>query len=152
MPGLLLEEQTVSVKTEIPGPQSKAQTKKIGAIFDSRPTYFVVDYEKSDGNFIVDVDHNRFLDVYSQIASIPVGYNNKTLIAAAQSPEMVSALCNRPALGNFPAANWARLLGPEGMMRIAPKGLDKIFTCQSGSEANELAYVQLQSHLHRRWP
>lgn len=88
---------------------------------------------------IVDVDGNRFLDVYSQIASIPVGYNNQALIEAAKSPEMVSALVNRPAIGNFPSKTWHDVL-KDGLLRIAPKGLDKVFTAQSGSEANELAF------------
>lgn len=30
------------------------------------------DYEKSYGNYMVDADGNTFLDVYAQIASIPV--------------------------------------------------------------------------------
>lgn len=77
--------------------------------------------------------------MYAQIASIPVGYNNKTLIEAAKSPEMISALVNRPAIGNFPCQNWTALL-QHGLMRAAPKGMDQIFTAQSGSEANELAY------------
>lgn len=76
---------------------------------------------------------------YAQIASIPVGYNNKTLIEAARSPEMISALVNRPAIGNFPAENWMSILR-DNLMRAAPKGLDQIFTAHSGSEANELAY------------
>jgi 4-aminobutyrate aminotransferase/(S)-3-amino-2-methylpropionate transaminase len=32
-----------------------------------------LDYMKSKGNYLVDVDNNRYLDVYAQIASIPVG-------------------------------------------------------------------------------
>lgn len=79
------------------------------------------------------------MDVYAQIASIPVGYNNKTLAKAATSPEMISALVNRPAIGNFPAQNWISLLS-DGLMRAAPKGMANIFTAQSGSEANELAF------------
>ncbi|KAK0384264.1 hypothetical protein NLU13_8352 [Sarocladium strictum] len=128
-----------SVVTEIPGPKSKAAAQELDAVFDSRAIHFVVDYDKSEGNYIVDVDGNRFLDVYSQIASIPVGYNNKTLIDAAQSPEMVSALVNRPAIGNFPSKSWHNVL-QEGLLRVAPEGLDKVFTAQSGSEANELAF------------
>ncbi|KFA75669.1 hypothetical protein S40288_08578, partial [Stachybotrys chartarum IBT 40288] len=128
-----------SVTTEVPGPLSKATSKKLDAVFDARAVYFVVDYDKSSGNYIVDVDGNQYLDVYSQIASIPVGYNNPALIAAAQSPEMISALVNRPAIGNFPSAQWNDILR-NGLLRVAPPGTDKIFTAQSGSEANELAY------------
>lgn len=52
---------------------------------------------------------------------------------------MISALVNRPAIGNFPSNFWATIL-QDGLLRIAPAGLNKIFTAQSGSEANELAY------------
>lgn len=52
---------------------------------------------------------------------------------------MISALVNRPALGNFPSSQWHDVL-KNGLLRVAPKGLDQIFTAQSGSEANELAY------------
>lgn len=125
--------------TEIPGPISKEGSKKLGSVWDARAVHFVVDYDQSEGNYIVDVDGNKYLDVYAQIASIPVGYNNTTLIEASKSPEMISALVNRPAVGNFPCKQWVELLNT-GLMRVAPKGLDKIFTAQSGSEANELAY------------
>lgn len=76
---------------------------------------------------------------YAQIASIPVGYNNPALVAAAQSPEMVSALVNRPAIGNFPSTRWHHQL-KKGLLSVSPKGLGRVFTAQSGSEANELAY------------
>lgn len=88
---------------------------------------------------VVDVDGNTYLDVYAQIASIPVGYNNPTLIKAAQSPAMVSALVNRPAIGNFPSNQWLNILR-DGLMRVAPQGCTQVFTAQSGSEANELAF------------
>ena len=38
------------------------------------------DYEKSYGNYMVDADGNTFLDVYAQIASIPVYPNDIALI------------------------------------------------------------------------
>ena len=76
---------------------------------------------------------------FAQIASIPVGYNNPCLIKAAQSPEMVRALVNRPALGNFPSTEWLPTL-QDGILKAAPNGFDQVFTGMSGSDANEAAF------------
>lgn len=57
----------------------------------------------------------------------------------AQSPEMITSLINRPALGNFPSADWSHIL-KTGILRAAPKGLDQVFTAMAGSDANETAY------------
>ena len=76
---------------------------------------------------------------YAQIASIPVGYCNPALLAAARSPRMASAMINRPALGNFPQHDWADIL-KSSVLRVAPKGLNQVFTAMAGSDANETAY------------
>jgi len=127
------------VKTEIPGPESKRAIERLSKVFDTRSLNMMANYGQSYGNYIADLDGNVLLDVYAQIASIPVGYNNSALQLAATSPEMVSALINRPALGNFPQHDWADIL-ETGILSVAPKGLDQVFTGQSGSDANELAY------------
>ena len=36
---------------------------------------FFVDYEKSQGNFVVDADGNVMLDLFNQIAALPLGMN-----------------------------------------------------------------------------
>jgi 4-aminobutyrate aminotransferase/(S)-3-amino-2-methylpropionate transaminase len=77
--------------------------------------------------------------VYAQIASIPLGYNNPHLAAAAASPEMISSMINRPALGNFPQSDWAHIL-KTGLLAAAPPGFNQVFTGTTGSDANELAY------------
>lgn len=86
-----------------------------------------------------DHDTDHYATRYAQIASIPLGYNNPALIKAAQSPEMVQALVNRPALGNFPSHDWADIL-ETGILKVAPKGLNQVFTATTGSDANETAY------------
>lgn len=52
---------------------------------------------------------------------------------------MVNALINRPALGNFPSHDWASIL-ETGILKVAPKGLNQVFTAMAGSDANETAY------------
>lgn len=127
------------VKTEIPGPKAKAAIAELNEVFDTRSLNMLTDYEKSAGNYIADPDGNILLDVYAQIASIPIGYNNPVLLKAARSDDMINGLINRPALGNFPPADWAEVL-KTGILSVAPPGLNQVFTAMAGSDANETAY------------
>ncbi|KAK3719670.1 4-aminobutyrate transaminase [Vermiconidia calcicola] len=127
------------IRTAIPGPESKKAIAELDKIFETRSLNMMTNYQNSYGNYIADLDGNVLLDVYAQIASIPVGYSNPSLLLAATSPDMVSALINRPAMGNFPQHDWASIL-ETGMLRVAPPGTDKVFTALAGSDANELAY------------
>jgi 4-aminobutyrate aminotransferase/(S)-3-amino-2-methylpropionate transaminase len=128
-----------TIRTEIPGPESRKAIAQLDKIFETRSLNMMTNYQNSYGNYIADLDGNVLLDVYAQIASIPVGYSNPSLLLAATSPEMVSALINRPAMGNFPQHDWAEILST-GMLRVAPKGCNQVFTALAGSDANELAY------------
>ncbi|KEF61196.1 4-aminobutyrate aminotransferase [Exophiala aquamarina CBS 119918] len=128
-----------NVITAIPGPKSKKAVEELHKVFDTRSLNMMANYQHSYGNYIADLDGNVLLDVYAQIASIPVGYSNPALLLAATSPEMASALINRPALGNFPQHDWAAIL-ETGILRAAPKGLNQVFTAMAGSDANETAY------------
>ncbi|KAK8090209.1 hypothetical protein PG997_005170 [Apiospora hydei] len=115
------------LKTAIPGPKSQEHIAKLDKVFDTRSLNMLADYTQSFGNYFVDPDGNKLLDVYAQIASIPLGYNNPALKKAAQSPEMIDAIINRPILET-------------GILKVAPKGLDQVFTAMAGSDANETAY------------
>ena len=127
------------VHTAIPGPESKTAIKHLDKVFDIRSLNMMANFQNSFGNYLADPDGNVLLDVYAQIASIPVGYSNPSLLAAATSPDMASAIINRPALGNFPQHDWASIL-EAGILKVAPKGLDQVFTAMDGSGANETAY------------
>jgi 4-aminobutyrate aminotransferase/(S)-3-amino-2-methylpropionate transaminase len=61
---------------------------------------------------------------------------------------MIDALVNRPATGNYPSQDWLHTL-KDGLLKVAPPGLDKITTASSGSEANEVAY-KAAFMLHQR--
>ncbi|KAK4068956.1 hypothetical protein Trihar35433_5535 [Trichoderma harzianum] len=127
------------LKASIPGPQSSKRIAELSEVFDTRSINMMTDYTKSVGNYIADPDGNYLLDVYAQIASIPVGYNNPALAKAASTPDMVNAIINRPALGNFPSHDWAEIL-KTGILKVAPKGLNNVFTAMAGSDANETAF------------
>ncbi|RYP71393.1 hypothetical protein DL769_004701 [Monosporascus sp. CRB-8-3] len=128
-----------AVCTSIPGPRSQEAIKELDRVFDTRSLNMLVDYDKSRGNYIADADGNLLLDVFAQISSTPLGYNNKRLAEVASSRAMVSAIINRPALGNFPPSGWAETLRT-GILRAAPRGLNQVFTATTGSDANETAY------------
>jgi len=133
------EPSAPKVQTAIPGPTSQQAIKELDEVFDTRSLNMICDYEKSVGNYISDMDGNILLDVYAQIASIPVGYNNTALAAAVSSPEAINFMINRPALGNFPPGSWASIL-KSGILSVAPPGLNQVFTAMHGSDANETAY------------
>lgn len=58
-----LEPSAPSVKTEIPGPKSRAQTADLDKVFDTRSLNMLTDYTQSIGNYIADPDGNKLLDV-----------------------------------------------------------------------------------------
>ncbi|KAL1843673.1 hypothetical protein VTJ49DRAFT_373 [Mycothermus thermophilus] len=128
-----------TVKTEIPGPKSRDIIADLDKVVDTRSLNMLTDYTKSSGNYIADPDGNVLLDVYAQIASIPLGYNNPVLRKAAATDDMISGIINRPAIGNFPPHDWAETLR-SGILKAAPKGLNQVFTAMAGSDANETAY------------
>ena len=56
---------------------------------------FFLDYAKSKGNYIADADGNVLLDVFAQIASIPLGYNHPAFLELSQEPQFQTAIANR---------------------------------------------------------
>ena len=132
------EPERVSMKTAIPGPRTEALRARHGRYQDARTVHVYQDARKSLGNYLVDVDGNVMLDVYGHIASVPVGYNHPDLMAAWKSGRFDWAAGYRPALGVAPAPEWVDLV-ERTLMRIAPRGLTKLFTVTTGSEAVENA-------------
>uniref|UniRef100_A0A8C5R8U5 4-aminobutyrate aminotransferase n=1 Tax=Leptobrachium leishanense TaxID=445787 RepID=A0A8C5R8U5_9ANUR len=127
------------MKTEVPGPRSRELIRQLNTMQNADAVNFFCDYEESRGNYLVDVDGNRMLDLYSQISSIPIGYNHPALVKVLQKPQNLSAFINRPALGILPPDDFNVNL-KESLLSISPKGLQQVMTMSCGSCSNENAF------------
>merc|ERR1712050_745985 len=85
---------------------------------------------------MVDADGNRILDMFMQIASLPLGYNHPALEKAFSSPLMSTFGQSRAALGLMPPMELPQLLD-DTFLKIAPNGMTKVQTMLCGSSANE---------------
>lgn len=120
------------MQTTVPGPESLRLKAELSKIQNSDAVHFFVDYGKSRGNYIVDVDGNQMLDIFTQIASLPLGYNHPSLINALTNPDNMVSFINRPALGSFPPADLVNRLKAT-LLSVAPPGLKHVQTMSCGS-------------------
>jgi 4-aminobutyrate aminotransferase/(S)-3-amino-2-methylpropionate transaminase len=127
----------ISMQTAVPGPETKRLMKQLEAQggMGGAVTFFG-DYAASSGCYLVDADGNRMLDMFSQIASLPLGYNHPALEDACRDPRMATFAISRAALGLMPPKELPQLLA-DTFLKIAPKGMTKVQTMLCGSSANE---------------
>ena len=90
---------------------------------------------KGEGIYVYDNTGAKFIEGMSGLWCASLGFDNKELIEAA-AKQMEKLPFYHSFAGKVPevAANLS-----EKLLKIAPKGLDKVFFCNSGSEANDTA-------------
>jgi 4-aminobutyrate aminotransferase/(S)-3-amino-2-methylpropionate transaminase len=120
------------ITAQVPGPQSLKLRSELNQYQQAAAIQMFVDYEQSIGNYLVDVDGNQFLDAYTQISSVPLGYNHPALVAAVRDAKNVSTFVNRPALGILPNKQFTDQLR-SSLMSIAPHGMNEVQTMACGS-------------------
>ncbi|CAF0749985.1 unnamed protein product [Adineta ricciae] len=128
-----------TMKTTIPGPKSQQFMHELEKTQNALSTIFVLDIDKSIGNYAVDIDGNVMLDVYEQIASLPLGYNHPAIQKVFQDSKNLSQLVNRPALGVHPTPQFIKQID-QTLLPIAPKGLEYVQPMMCGSCSNENAF------------
>jgi 4-aminobutyrate aminotransferase/(S)-3-amino-2-methylpropionate transaminase len=136
-PPLPGEPDGIVLRTAIPGPKSEALRARHGRFQDARTVHVYQDGNASRGNYLVDVDGNALLDLYGHIACVPIGYNHPALLEAQRAGRFDWATGYRPALGIAPPAEWVDVV--QALMNVAPRGMSRVYTMTSGSEAVENA-------------
>jgi len=140
---------SINIVSKIPGPRSVALKDELVKFQEMSTVSFFVDYDNSKGNYLTDVDGNTYLDCFMQIASIPLGYNHPGILAALRDEHNVRAMANRPALGWFPAEDWADRV-KHSMLAVAPPGLDQVYPMMCGTCANENGIkLMFMRYMHR---
>lgn len=121
------------VKTaKLPGPKSMELLQSLNKIQQTGSVKLFVDYDKSIGNYLVDADGNTFLDIITQISSIPLGYNHPALIEAYKDQANMAEFINRPCLGFLPPKQFMDRIS-NALLAVAPDGLTEVQTMACGS-------------------
>lgn len=130
---LALEPEGPSIKSStIPGPKSLELLKSLGTIQQTGSVKLFIDYQKSMGNYMIDADGNTYLDIITQISSIPLGYNHPALIEALKDESNLAEFVNRPCLGFLPPQSLMSRIS-NALLAVAPKGLSEVQTMACGS-------------------
>lgn len=136
--------------TPIINSKNTTNLQKIDQIQDIRNVKLLANLEKCSGNYLVDADDNVYLDMFCNIASLPLGYNHPKLLETAKSEACANLLVQRSALGVVPPSNWDSLL--KKVMSIAPSGMDYLHTgCGCGSGAIENAFKSSFLYYMKKW-
>lgn len=127
----------ISMKTQVPGPETMMLTEKLNTQGGmGGATAFFGDYGASTGCYLVDADGNRMLDMFQQIASLPLGYNHPALQEVVKDPLFGTFAHSRAALGLIPPKELPQMLD-DTFLKVAPKGMTRVQPMLCGSSANE---------------
>ncbi|MAE18827.1 aspartate aminotransferase family protein [Candidatus Poribacteria bacterium] len=103
-------------------------------------------FEQGEGVFLTDSDGNRYLDAYSGLWNVNVGYGRQEIADAVY--QQIQKLPYYPLSQiNKPAALLAQRLAD-----LLPGSLNHVFFSNSGSEANETAIKMARQYGRQRFP
>lgn len=81
-----------------------------------------VDLSMSLGTTLIDSNGKKYLDMYNNIASLPVGYNHPRMLDAVRNGDWNQHLLQRQSLGVMPPDNWEEKI-TNSIERINPNHL-----------------------------
>ncbi|QSG04251.1 aspartate aminotransferase family protein [Natranaeroarchaeum sulfidigenes] len=100
-----------------------------GFVFNEKP----IQIERGEGAYLYDDSGNEYLDMGASYACVPLGHNHPAVDTAVR--EQFDDLTYVQA--SYPVQSRTDLY--ELLAETAPEGIDKVWLCNSGTEANEAA-------------
>lgn len=95
--------------------------------------------QNSVGNYVADVDGNKYLDVFTSISCIAQGYNNPAMIDASKDDLLKRTLATRTGMGVFPIMEFPQIM-EQAFMDVAPKGMTRVSGAMCGACSVEGAF------------
>lgn len=80
--------------------------EKSGQKFDVLTVHFPMDLKESSGNYLADLDGNKYLDLFTSISAIPLGFNHPALLETASSEAVAMMLATRTGVGINPPVDY----------------------------------------------
>jgi 4-aminobutyrate aminotransferase/(S)-3-amino-2-methylpropionate transaminase len=141
-----MEMGTIQLRTEIPGPQSKAlAARRIAAVPRGLSHGTPIYVAKAEDAFLEDVDGNRYIDFAGGIGCLNVGHRQEPVVAAVR--EQLDRFLHT-CVQVTPYENYVRLA--ERMNEVTPgKYPKKTLLVNTGAEAVENAVKIARAHTGR---
>jgi len=126
---------TINLKTEIPGPRSRAVTaRKEGVVAEALSLHTPMIIDRGEGAAITDIDGNTFLDFSGGLGCHIVGYSHPKVVEAVQ---LHAARFSHTDFSVIPYESYVELA--EGLVKATGGGDRRVFLANSGAEAVENA-------------
>lgn len=126
---------TINLKTEIPGPRSRAVTaRKEGVVAEAVTLHAPMIIDRGEGAAVTDLDGNTFLDFSGGLGCHIVGYSHPKVVEAVQRQ---AARFSHTDFSVIPYESYVEL--SERLVKAVGGGDRRVFLANSGAEAVENA-------------
>jgi 4-aminobutyrate aminotransferase / (S)-3-amino-2-methylpropionate transaminase / 5-aminovalerate transaminase len=126
---------TINLKTDIPGPKSKAVIDRAGAVVaEALSIHAPVVIDRGRGAAVTDIDGNTLLDFSGGLGCHIVGYSHPKVVEAVQD---AAARFSHTDFSVIPYESYVELA--ERLVRMTGAGDRRVFLANSGAEAVENA-------------
>ncbi len=132
---------------EPPGPKARKVLARDASIMSNSLTRaYPLVVERAKGSNLWDVDGNRYLDFNSCIAVMNLGHSNKRILRALREQALKATHAGFLDFYGEPPLSFS-----EKLVSLMPKGLNRVFLSNSGTESIEAAMKLARWHTGRKY-